>query len=121
MGTVVAGDPRIYQRRVKTLDHQNGATHSHLFNLVPDWEPPTKNSEASELVLGCKSGGQAHGPALTEPANNDSILGNSIADLLCDELVYLVPGLKDPGFVLWTFEPKTEDIKPEHAELVPKV
>ena len=115
MGTVDAGDSRIYQRRVKALNRQNETVHPYLFDLVPDGEPPAENGETGELVSGGESGGQGHCPTLTEPANNNPIRGDTVVDLLCDELIYLIPGFEDPRFVLWTFEPKTKDIEPDHA------
>ena len=115
MGTELEGDPRIYQSRVKDFNYQNETVHSYLFDLVLDGEPPAKNGETGELVLGRESGSQGHCPTLTEPANNNPIRGDTIVDLLCDELIYLIPGLEDPRFVLWTFEPETEDIKPNRT------
>lgn len=63
-------------------------------------------------MLGRESCSQGQSTTLTEPANNNPIRGDTTADFLCDDLIYLIPGLEDPRFVLWTFEIKAEDIKP---------
>ena len=106
-----AAKPRQSPRQVERYP----SIRTYLFNLELDGEPAAKNSEASELVLGCESGSQCHSTTLTEPANNDPIRGDTAADFLCDDLIDLISGLEDPRFVLWAFEPKTEDIKPNRA------
>ena len=95
-------------------------THSYLFELFSDGKPPTENSEASELVVGCESGSQAHGPTLTKPANNNPARGDTTADFLRDDLVYLVPGPQDTGFVFWALEPEAKNIKPTKRALGPE-
>ena len=69
-------------------------------------------------MLGCEPNNQGHGRPLTEPANNNSVRGDTIFDLLFDELIHLIPGLEDPRFVFWTFELKIKDIKPIDTNLV---
>jgi hypothetical protein len=113
MGRAVAGDASSYQRRVKPLICQNEAVHAYPSDLLPDGKPPTKNGEPGKLVLDCESNNQGHGSSLTKPAKNDPIRGDAIVDLLCDELIYLIPGPKDPVFVFWAFELETEDVKPK--------
>jgi hypothetical protein len=115
MGRVVAGGARSYQRRVKPLDHRDETIYAYLFDFFPDGKPPAKNGEPSELVLGCESSSQCHGRPLTEPANNNPIRGETVVDLLFDEFIHLISGPEDPRFVFWTFEIKTEDIKPKSA------
>ena len=115
MGMEVSGDLRSYQRHVKPLNHKSEATHAYLFNLLPDGEPATENSEAGELVRGCESSDQCHGPPLTESTEYNPIRRGTPRDLLLNELGYLILGPEDPSFVFRTFEPKTKDIEPATA------
>ena len=103
------------QKTHQTSRPKGETTHAYLFDLLPDREPPAKNSEAGKFMLGCESSDQGQGTPLAEPANNDPVRGDTILDLLRDELIHFLPGLEHPGFVFWTLEPESENIKPERA------
>ena len=115
MGRPVAGEARSYHRRVKPLSYRNEIAYAYPFDLFPDGEPPAKNGEPGELVLGCEPSSQSHGSSLTEPANNNPIRGDTAVDFLCNELIHLIPGPEDPVFVFWTVELESEYIEPNNA------
>jgi len=91
MGATVAGEGRSCRNDVKPLNHQNETVHAYPFDLFPDGEPPTQNSQTSELELGGESSSQSHGRSLTESPDNNPIRGETLIDLLRDKLVHLIP------------------------------
>lgn len=103
------------RRLVRPLSRQNETIRAHLFYLLLNGEPATEDGEASELVRGCESGSQGDGPPLTEPADYNPIRGDTLGDLLRNELIHLIPGSENPNFVFWACESKAEDIEPAEA------
>ena len=59
-----------------------------------------------------KTRDQRHSSPLTEASDDNSICGNTLADLLLDDFIHLISRFEDPRFILWTFEVESDDIKP---------
>lgn len=94
-----------HQRIAVAVTHENWgvlvdiALRNIFFKLLVEQEPRREADNAANLDWSSKASKYAHGTALGESTEDDTVSRNTILDLLLNEPVEVVPGLENAGTI----------------------
>lgn len=90
-----------------TMSHEKRCIFVHLLgffgqllDLIAHQEVAAEPKDACQLVRGGNTGEERHRTALGEPAQDDSVRGNTSCHFVCDELREYISASKDSHFVM---------------------